>query len=333
MKRRRRRRQRPSSPDGPFAALRAKLKAYDEATTGSNWAAMVAFHTDFLAACIRDDGEIDAIAFVDRITGGSPRPPPQLRIRAWVPESIARYFRERYEAAIAAGPNARLRALVCEGVISTVSSEIDYEDLDVVAWLVGHECMRAFYEELFRRKDGGGGGYVYPATIIDDIVEVGGDNGGDDGDADDSRRQATAVIRLLNAAVQAAKAKITPPLTKAELKQRYEIAIAMEHLLAGYDVKDPCFSALDWEVLNSAAAVYRKRAEGYKREIKFAPRYKSRHSRDRVLVVRVGNAMQRLFGVRGMYGTVANLATAALGHEIKVASVRIWLKGRRRTPL
>jgi hypothetical protein len=44
-----------------------------------------------------------------------------------------------------------------------------------------------------------------------------------------------------------------------------------------------------------------------------------------MFVVRIGDAMQRLFGVRGMYGTVANIATAALGHEIKVASVRRWL--------
>jgi hypothetical protein len=105
------RRRRPSSPNGPFAALRAKLKAYDETVTGPGWKAMVAFHTDFLAACSGADGQVDAVAFVDRITGGSPRPPPQLRIQAWVPEPIARYFRERYEAAIAAGPNARLRAL------------------------------------------------------------------------------------------------------------------------------------------------------------------------------------------------------------------------------
>ena len=71
--------------------------------------------------------------------------------------------------------------------------------------------------------------------------------------------------------------------------------------------------------------VYRRRAEGYQREMESAPVYKSSRSRDRMLVVRIGDAMRRLFGVRGMYGTVANLATAALGHEIKVASVRRWM--------
>jgi hypothetical protein len=44
-----------------------------------------------------------------------------------------------------------------------------------------------------------------------------------------------------------------------------------------------------------------------------------------MFVVQIGESMQRLFGARGMYGTVANLATAALGHEIKVASVQKWL--------
>jgi hypothetical protein len=212
-----------------------------------------------------------------------------------------------------------------EGMISTTASsppllpEIDYEDLDTVAWLTGHGCMRAFYEELFRRKDsdGGGGGYVYPATIISD-----------GGNADDSRRQVAAVIQLLNAAVRAVKMRIPPTLTKAEIKQRYEVAVAMERLLTGYDLNDPCFGQADWQVLDSAAAVYRKRAENYAREIESAPRYRSGRSRDRALVIQIGNAMQRLFGVRGMYGTVANLATAALGHEIKVASVRVWLKKR-----
>jgi hypothetical protein len=295
---------------GFFAALRAKLKAHDDALTGSNWKAMVAFHTDLLAACSRDDGQIDVVAFVDRITG-SPKPPPRLHIQAWVPEPIARYFRERYEAAVAAGPNAQLRALLRGSTEGTVSATpgTDYEDLDVVTWLAGHECMRAFYKELFRKD---GDVYVYPAL-------------GKGGDADS--RQATAVIRLLNAAVQAAKAKITPPLTKAEARRHYEIAIAIERLV-GYDVDDPGFGQAGRKALDSAAAAYRKRAAEYKREIEFAPVYKSSRSRDRMLVVRIGDAMQRLFGVRGMYGTVANLATAALGHEIKVASVRKWLKGK-----
>jgi hypothetical protein len=172
--------------------------------------------------------------------------------------------------------------------------------------------MRAFYEELFRKD---GGDYAYPA-ISEGIAGC-----SDDADS----RQVTAVIQLLDAAVQAAKVRITP-LTKAEARQRYEVSNGMYQLLRGYDLDDPGFDQADREVLDSAAAVYRKRAEGYKREMESAPVYKSSHSRDRMLVVRIGDAMQRLFGVRGMYGTVANLATAALGHEIKAVSVRKWLK-------
>jgi hypothetical protein len=184
--------------------------------------------------------------------------------------------------------------------------------------------MRAFYEELFRKD--GGGGYVYPA--------LGKGVAGRSDDAD-SRQVTTVIQLLLNAAVQAAKARITPllpTLTKAEARRRYEVFNGMHQLLRGYDIDDPGFDRADREALDSAAAVYRKRAAEYKREIKFAPVYKSRRSRDQAFVIQIGDAMQRLFGVRGMYGTVANLATAALGHEIKVASVRVWLKGRR-TPL
>jgi hypothetical protein len=289
------RRRRPPSPNGFFAALRTKLKAYDDALASLNrW----------------DDGQIDAAAFVDCITGPL-RPAPQLRIQAWVPEPVARYFRESYEAAIAAGSNAWLRWLRALVRVST-APETGYEDLDIVAGLAGHGCMRAFYEELFRRKDGGD--YVYPA-ISEGVA-------GRSGDADS--RQVTAVIQLLDAAVQAAKVRITPPLTRAEIKQRYEIAVAMERLLTGYDV-NPDFDQASVEALDSAAVVYRKRAEGYQREMEFAPVYKSSRSRDRMFVIQIGDAMQRLFGVHGMYGTVANLATAALGHEITKAAVQKWL--------
>jgi hypothetical protein len=175
--------------------------------------------------------------------------------------------------------------------------------------------MRAFYEELFRKD---GDAYVYPAIIDDE---------GDDENAD-SRQVTTVIQLLLNAVVQAAKARITPlppTLTKAEARRRYEVFNGMYQLLRGYDIDDPGFDQADRETLDSAAAVYRKRAKRYKREIKFAPVYKSSHSRDRMFVVRIGDAMQRLFGVRGMYGTVANLATAALGHEITKVAVQKWL--------
>jgi hypothetical protein len=180
--------------------------------------------------------------------------------------------------------------------------------------------MRAFYEELFRkdnRSDSGGGDYVYPAIInLNDSVDAGSD--------DVDNRQVTAVIQLLDAAVRAAKVKITP-LTKAEARRRYEIANGMYQLLRGYDLGDPGFDQADRKVLDSAAAVCKKRAEGYQREMESAPVYKSSRSRDRMFVVRIGDAMRRLFGVRGMYGTVANLATAVRGREITKAAVQKWL--------
>jgi hypothetical protein len=184
--------------------------------------------------------------------------------------------------------------------------------------------MRAFYEELFRKD--GGGDYAYPA--VSPAIGAGRE---DDADT----RQAAAVIQLLDAAVQAAKAK-TAPLTKTEARQRYEISNSMYQQLRGYALDDPGFDQADGkadrEALDSAAAVYKKRAEGYQREMESAPAYKSRHSRDRMLVVRIGEAMQRLFGARGLYGTVANLATAALGHEITKVAVQKWLAHSGNTP-
>jgi hypothetical protein len=327
---------------GFFSALRAKLKAYDDVLESLNWEAIVAslrasFHLP-PAACGRDDRRSDAIAIAAALlehVAGSPKPPPRLCIQAWVPEPIARYFRESYEVAIAAGPQAQLRAWLrgnTPQVTPKGGNGIEYESLDIVAWLAGHGCMRAFYEELFRKN---GGDYVYPAispAISPSISEGGAGTGHVLGD-DAGSRQAAAVIQLLDAAVQAAKAKTAPPLTKTEARQRYEIANGMYHLLRGYALDD--FDPADREVLDSAAAVYRRRAEGYECEMESAPVYKSGHSRDRVFVVRIGEEIQRLFGVCGLYGTVANLATAALGHEIKVASVRKWLNGRNRqnTPL
>jgi hypothetical protein len=188
--------------------------------------------------------------------------------------------------------------------------------------------MRAFFKELFCKN--GDGDYAYPA--VSPAVSAGRED-------DAESRQAAAVIALLDAAVQAAKVRITP-LTKAEARRRYEIATSMYQLLRlGYDLGDPGLGPdpgfgqaggkADRKALDSAAAVYRKRAEGYQREMASAPAYKSSHGRDRMLVVRIGEAMQRLFGVRGMYGTVANLATAALGHEITKVAVQKWLNGKK----
>ena len=112
---------RPPPPSGFFAALRTKLKAYDDALASLSWEAMVASHRDSLAACGRDDGQLDAAALLEYVIG-SPKPPPRLCIQAWVPEPIARYFRESYEAAVATGPNARLRAWLRGSTEGTVSA-------------------------------------------------------------------------------------------------------------------------------------------------------------------------------------------------------------------
>jgi hypothetical protein len=331
---------RPPPSNGFFTALRTKIKAYDDTLASLSWEAIVASLKDSLDSH-RDDGQRDAVALTAALVEhvvGSPKPPPRLCIQAWVPEPIACYFRESYEAAVAAGPYTRLRAWLrgserlpeFQGTVSATGERryrIEYESLDIVVRLAGHRCMRAFYEELFRKD---GDAYVYPA-VSPAIGE--GREGEDDADS----RQVTAVVRLLDAAaVQAAKVRITPPLTKAEARQRYEIVTSMYQLLRlGYDLGDPGLDPdpgfgqaggkADRAALDSAAAVYKKRAEGYQREMESAPVYRSRHSRDRMLVVRIGEAMQRLFGVRGMYGTVANLATAALGHEITKVAVQKWL--------
>jgi hypothetical protein len=129
------------------------------------------------------------------------------------------------------------------------------------------------------------------------------------------------MIELLDAVVHAVKT--VTPTTIAEAKQHYEESVLMHHLLLG-DMDDPW---LDRETLHSAAMVYQKGALArYDYELQTATPNKTRYSRDRMLVIRIGDAMQKFFRKRGMYGTVANLATAAIGHEI--TNTRIWLKQR-----
>src|SRR6516162_4969556 len=76
-----------------------------------------------------------------------------------------------------------------------------YEDLEVIVRLAGSECMRLFYEEIFRNDKGR---YMYAANIE-----------GEDADS----RQDAAVIKLLDTVVkEAARAVIMPP-TIVEAKQ------------------------------------------------------------------------------------------------------------------
>jgi hypothetical protein len=115
----------------------------------------------------------------------------------------------------------------------------NYENLDVITRLVGHECAHLFYQEIFRKV---GGVYAHPA-----IIE------GEDADS----RQIAAVIKLLDAVVHDAKAVIRPP-TIAEAKQHYEESCAMSALLRG-DMDDSCFDRADSETLHGAAMIYSKR--------------------------------------------------------------------------
>jgi hypothetical protein len=72
-------------------------------------------------------------ALLDAIARSPTLKPPDLPIAGWVPEPIARHFRERY-----------------------------YANLDVVTRLVSHERMRFFYEVMFGKS---GDAYEYPARI------------------------------------------------------------------------------------------------------------------------------------------------------------------------
>jgi hypothetical protein len=279
----------PLPPPDYFAALQAKLKACDAASAAL-------------------DMTIDAIqnSIAASLTLKSP---PELCIQAWVPEPIARYFRERYEAVVAPGPNAWLRAHIgarrakmTERAPALARPEIDYEDLDLVARLVSHQSMRPFYREIFRRVDGV---YAHRATIEGEDAES---------------RQNAAVIKLLDAAVHAAKTVTMTP-TKAEAKQHFEESCLMHHLLLG-DLDNPW---LDRDTLYNAAMVYFRGAlVRYDYEMRFATLNKSRHSRNRALVIRIADKIQKLFRKK-LYGSVAKLATAATGREITKVAVQKWL--------
>jgi hypothetical protein len=207
----------------------------------------------------------------------TPTPPPDLPIAEWVPEPIARHFRQRY-----------------------------YANLEVVTRLVSDKCMRPFYKEMFHKN---GDDYEHPAR-----------KRSEDEDADS--RQITAVIKLLDMVVRTVNAAVMP-LTKAEAKQRYERSIATSRLLIR-DMDDPWF---DSEILHNAAQVYQEQGLArYRYEMRFATSNKRNDpSHHRTLVIRIADKLQELFGKRGLYGTIANLATAVTDYEITKSTIQTWV--------
>jgi hypothetical protein len=248
---------RPSPPSEYSAALQV-VKAYHDEETA-------AWNKQF--AVIEDE-----IARLPTL-----KPPPDLPIAEWVPDPIARHFRQRY-----------------------------YANLEVVTRLVSDKCMRPFYKEMFHKN---GDDYEHPARKRSE---------GEDADG----RQSTAVIKLLDMVVRTANAAVMP-LTKAEAKQRYERSIATSRLLTG-DMDDPWF---DSEILHNAAQVYQEQGLArYRHEMRFATSNKSSWPADhRMLVIRIIDKLQELFGKRGLYGTIANLATAVTDYEITKSTVQTWV--------
>ena len=179
------------------------------------------------------------------------------------------------------------------------------EDLNVVARLAGYEYMRPFYEEIFRCKVDGV--YAYSASI-------------EGGDA--NSRRIAAVIKLLDEILRIMSAWITTT-TVAEVKQKYREARNMyDTLMRDADAVE--FNRADMETLHSAAMIYRTRGLArYECEMRFATLNKSRHCRDRALVIQIGDMVRKLFPKSG-YQTIARLATAATGRKIAKATVQKW---------
>ena len=84
--------------------------------------------------------------------------PPELCIRTWVPALIARWLGEVH---IAVWKGEWLTAYIRarENASAPAKLEIDYDNLDMLNRLAGYECMRSFYQEMFRKTRGD------PATI------------------------------------------------------------------------------------------------------------------------------------------------------------------------
>jgi hypothetical protein len=254
---------RPSPPSASeYSAALQIVKAYDKACHDEETAA---WNKQF--AAIED--EIARLPTLE--------PPPDLPIAEWVPEPVARHFRQRY-----------------------------YANLEVVTRLVSDKCMRHFYKEMLHKN---GDGYEHPAR---QRIE------GEDAD----NRQTTAVIVLLDMVVQTAQTAVAP-LTKAQAKQRYERSMATARLLLE-EMDDPWF---DSEILHNAAQSYQEQGLArYRYEMRFATSYKSNDlSHHRTLVLRIADKIRELFGKRGLYGTIANLATAVTNYEITKSTVQTWL--------
>jgi hypothetical protein len=79
--------------------------------------------------------------------------PPELCIQSWVPEPIARWLREVHIAVwkgewLTAYIQARQKAS------APATLELDCEHVNMLARLAGHESMRLFYKEMFRKVGG-----------------------------------------------------------------------------------------------------------------------------------------------------------------------------------
>jgi hypothetical protein len=187
--------------------------------------------------------------------------------------------------------------------------QVYYANLEVVTRLVSDKCMSHFYKEMFHKN---GGDYEHPAR---QRIE------GEDAD----NRQITAVIVLLDMVVRIEKTASTP-LTKAQAKQRYERSMATARLLLE-DMDDPWFDAEQIEILSNAAQAYQERGLArYRHEMRFATLNKSNDpGRHRTLALQIADRIQELFGKRGLYGTIANLATAVTDYEITKSTVQTWV--------
>jgi hypothetical protein len=158
---------------------------------------------------------------------------------------------------------------------------------------------------------------VYQATI--------------EGDDAESRQNAAMINLFHEVMIRSLSMDKTTSTTAAEAEEKYRKACDMADTLLrgsvnGYAHADRWIYRADEEILRSAAMIYRKRgAEIYEREMKFATANKTRHGRERAVVIGIGDTTQRLFGKK-RYGIVAKLATVATGREIARSTVqKCWL--------
>src|SRR5262249_36027747 len=152
-------------------------------------------------------------------------------------------------------------------------------------------------------------------------------------------RQIKAMMELLlevisHSVEMGMKTPTTTPFTIAEVEERYREACDIADTLRRYSIKghaDRRFPTADRELLRAAEMSFRKRgAEGYEREMKFATtnKTKTNHGRERTVAIRLWDTTQRLFGRKLGLGTVAKLATVAVGREITKPTVQNWVTPR-----